>query len=95
MAGRRRAPCRPGPRVRTRRTAANDNGPGQIVAAGTVEQLQALADDPPAKARLMPLSVADSTNSPRLSGTQTIRRTAGRTTQRASTIEETSTSASG
>ena len=39
-------------------TAANDNGPGQVVAAGTVEQLEALADDPPAKARLMPLSVA-------------------------------------
>ena len=39
-------------------TAANDNGPGQIVAAGTLEQLAALAADPPAKARLMPLSVA-------------------------------------
>ena len=39
-------------------TAANDNGPGQIVAAGTIEQLAALAADPPAKARLMPLSVA-------------------------------------
>jgi [acyl-carrier-protein] S-malonyltransferase len=39
-------------------TAANDNGPGQIVAAGTVEQLAAFADEPPAKARLMPLSVA-------------------------------------
>ncbi len=39
-------------------TPANDNGPGQIVAAGTVEQLQALADEPPAKARLIPLSVA-------------------------------------
>jgi [acyl-carrier-protein] S-malonyltransferase len=39
-------------------TAANDNGPGQIVAAGTVEQLQALADDAPARARLTPLSVA-------------------------------------
>ena len=39
-------------------TAANDNGPGQIVAAGTLEQLEALAADPPAKARLMPLSVA-------------------------------------
>lgn len=37
---------------------ANDNGPGQIVAAGTVEQLAALAADPPAKARLIPLSVA-------------------------------------
>jgi [acyl-carrier-protein] S-malonyltransferase len=39
-------------------TPANDNGTGQIVAAGTVEQLQALADNPPAKARLIPLSVA-------------------------------------
>jgi [acyl-carrier-protein] S-malonyltransferase len=39
-------------------TAANDNGPGQVVAAGTMEQLAALAEDPPAKARLMPLSVA-------------------------------------
>ena len=39
-------------------TAANDNGPGQIVAAGTVDQLAALAADPPARARLMPLSVA-------------------------------------
>ncbi len=39
-------------------TAANDNGPGQIVAAGTVEQLAALAADPPSKARLTQLSVA-------------------------------------
>jgi [acyl-carrier-protein] S-malonyltransferase len=39
-------------------TAANDNGPGQVVAAGTLEQLAALAEEPPAKARLMPLSVA-------------------------------------
>ncbi len=39
-------------------TAANDNGPGQIVAAGTVEELGAFADDPPARARLVPLSVA-------------------------------------
>jgi [acyl-carrier-protein] S-malonyltransferase len=39
-------------------TPANDNGPGQIVAAGTLEQLAAFADAPPAKARLMPLSVA-------------------------------------
>ena len=39
-------------------TAANDNGPGQVVAAGTLEQLQALADEPPAKDRLIPLSVA-------------------------------------
>ena len=39
-------------------TAANDNGPGQVVAAGTLEQLEALAGDPPPKARLTPLSVA-------------------------------------
>ncbi len=39
-------------------TPANDNGPGQIVAAGTRAQLDALAEDGPAKARLMPLSVA-------------------------------------
>ena len=39
-------------------TAANDNGPGQIVAAGTLEQLAAFAADPPEKARVMPLSVA-------------------------------------
>jgi [acyl-carrier-protein] S-malonyltransferase len=39
-------------------TAANDNGPGQVVAAGTVEQLAAFTEDPPAKARLIPLSVA-------------------------------------
>ena len=39
-------------------TAANNNGAGQVVAAGTVEQLAAFKDDPPAKARLIPLSVA-------------------------------------
>jgi len=39
-------------------TAANDNGPGQVVAAGTMEQLAAFADDAPAKARVMPLKVA-------------------------------------
>ncbi len=39
-------------------TPANDNGPGQIVAAGTMEQLAAFAEAPPAKARLMPLKVA-------------------------------------
>ncbi|HEX2896331.1 MAG TPA: acyltransferase domain-containing protein [Marmoricola sp.] len=38
--------------------AANVNAAGQIVAAGTMEQLEALAADPPARARLMPLSVA-------------------------------------
>jgi [acyl-carrier-protein] S-malonyltransferase len=39
-------------------TAANDNGPGPVVAAGTVEQLAAFAEDAPGRARLMPLSVA-------------------------------------
>lgn len=39
-------------------TPANNNGSGQIAAAGTVEQLQALADDPPRRTRLFPLSVA-------------------------------------
>jgi [acyl-carrier-protein] S-malonyltransferase len=39
-------------------TAANHNGSGQIVAAGTTDQLAALAAHPPARARLIPLSVA-------------------------------------
>ena len=39
-------------------TAANENGGGQIVAAGTLEQLAALQADPPAGARIVPLSVA-------------------------------------
>ncbi|MFC7330461.1 ACP S-malonyltransferase [Marinactinospora rubrisoli] len=39
-------------------TAANDNGSGQIVAAGTTEQLAAFAEAPPARARLRSLSVA-------------------------------------
>jgi putative [acyl-carrier-protein] S-malonyltransferase len=39
-------------------TPANNNGPGQIVAAGTKEQLAALADNAPRRARLIPLSVA-------------------------------------
>src|SRR3954463_10240558 len=39
-------------------TPANMNGAGQIVAAGAIEGLEALKADPPAKARIMPLSVA-------------------------------------
>ena len=39
-------------------TAANNNGAGQVVAAGTLEQLDAFRVDPPTKARLIPLSVA-------------------------------------
>jgi [acyl-carrier-protein] S-malonyltransferase len=37
---------------------ANMNGAGQIVAAGSLDGLAALKTDPPAKARIMPLSVA-------------------------------------
>lgn len=39
-------------------TPANNNGAGQIVAAGTLEQLAAFAEQPPAKARVIPLKVA-------------------------------------
>jgi [acyl-carrier-protein] S-malonyltransferase len=39
-------------------TAANQNGAGQLVVAGTLEQLAAFAADPPEKARLRPLQVA-------------------------------------
>lgn len=39
-------------------TPANVNGAGQIVAAGTLPELEAFAADPPAGARLRPLSVA-------------------------------------
>jgi [acyl-carrier-protein] S-malonyltransferase len=39
-------------------TPANLNGAGQIVAAGALDGLAALKADPPAKARIMPLSVA-------------------------------------
>lgn len=39
-------------------TAANANGGGQVVAAGTLEQLTALAENPPAKARVVALKVA-------------------------------------
>lgn len=39
-------------------TPANANGGGQIVAAGTLEQLEAFAAQPPARARVIPLKVA-------------------------------------
>ncbi|WP_031068045.1 ACP S-malonyltransferase [Streptomyces sp. NRRL WC-3742] len=39
-------------------TAANNNGGGQIVAAGTLDQLEALKADPPAGAKLVALKVA-------------------------------------
>ncbi|MGJ9405103.1 ACP S-malonyltransferase [Nesterenkonia aurantiaca] len=39
-------------------TPANANGPGQIVAAGELEKLAALEASPPARARVIPLTVA-------------------------------------
>ncbi|GAB3588957.1 ACP S-malonyltransferase [Calidifontibacter terrae] len=48
-------------------TPANRNGAGQIVAAGTMEQLAALADNAPAKARVIPLSVAGAFHTPHMS----------------------------
>lgn len=39
-------------------TPANNNGAGQIVAAGTFEQLAALGENAPRRTRLIPLSVA-------------------------------------
>ncbi len=39
-------------------TPANVNGAGQVVAAGSLDALAALADEPPAKARVIPLKVA-------------------------------------
>ncbi|QSR27112.1 ACP S-malonyltransferase [Nocardioides aromaticivorans] len=47
-------------------TPANDNGPGQIVAAGTLEQLAAFAENPPKGARLRPLAVAGAFHSPHM-----------------------------
>jgi [acyl-carrier-protein] S-malonyltransferase len=38
--------------------AANNNCLGQVVAAGTLEQLAALKADPPAKSKVIPLAVA-------------------------------------
>ncbi len=43
---------------------ANINGGGQIVAAGTPEALAALADQPPAKARVIALQVAGAFHTP-------------------------------
>ncbi|MDQ3475658.1 MAG: ACP S-malonyltransferase, partial [Actinomycetota bacterium] len=39
-------------------TPANRNGAGQIVAAGAIDALATLAEDPPARTRVHPLSVA-------------------------------------
>jgi len=47
-------------------TPANVNGAGQVVAAGTLEQLAAFKDDAPAKARLVPLQVAGAFHTPHM-----------------------------
>lgn len=47
-------------------TPANDNGPGQIVAAGTTDQLAAFAEAAPKGARLRSLSVAGAFHSPHM-----------------------------
>jgi 3-oxoacyl-(acyl-carrier-protein) synthase III len=52
-------------------TAANHNGSGQIVAAGTLAQLEALAANPPARARLIPLSVAGAFHTQHMKPAQT------------------------
>ncbi len=39
-------------------TAANSNGGGQIVAAGSLDSLKQFAENPPAKTRIIPLKVA-------------------------------------
>lgn len=39
-------------------TAANVNGPGQVVAAGHQQDVEQLAQNPPARTRVMPLKVA-------------------------------------
>ena len=44
--------------------AANRNGAGQIVAAGSVDGLEKLAATPPAKARIIPLAVAGAFHTP-------------------------------
>lgn len=45
---------------------ANVNGAGQVVAAGTCEQLEALAQSPPPRARLRPLEVAGAFHTPHM-----------------------------
>ena len=59
-------------------TAANVNGGGQVVAAGTLEQLESLAADPPARARVIPLAVAGAFHTEHMAGAvDAVRATAG------------------
>jgi [acyl-carrier-protein] S-malonyltransferase len=58
-------------------TAANDNGPGQIVAAGSKDRLDALEQDPPEKARVKALPVAGGFHTDHMDGAvQTLSRLA-------------------
>jgi len=52
-------------------TPANRNGAGQVVAAGSLDGLAALKADPPAKARIMPLSVAGAFHTEYMSSART------------------------
>lgn len=52
-------------------TPANMNGAGQIVAAGALDGLAALKEDPPAKARIMPLPVAGAFHTEYMAGART------------------------
>ncbi len=60
-------------------TPANVNGTGQIVAAGTLEQLAAFAADPPAGARLRPLPVAGAFHTVHMAPAVAVLRTAAGT----------------
>jgi len=48
--------------------AANINSAAQVVAAGSSEQIEALAEDGPAKARVIPLQVAGAFHTPYMAG---------------------------
>lgn len=52
-------------------TPANRNGNGQVVAAGALTGLEKLAENPPARARLRPLSVAGAFHTPYMASAQT------------------------
>ncbi|WP_237692868.1 ACP S-malonyltransferase [Rothia nasimurium] len=51
-------------------TAANSNGGGQIVAAGSLDALAAFAENPPAKTRVIPLKVAGAFHTDYMSAAQ-------------------------
>jgi len=60
-------------------TPANINGAGQVVAAGQARQLAALAADPPASARLVPLQVAGAFHTAHMAAATTALRAAAAT----------------